>query len=134
MGHSAVKILTEVKVLFYFRAATANFWALLNDLVWIFPKSIYQTTRLISEKIDRTVLFQGCHGQFLVSIKRSGLDIWKKISIKRPVLSFFSNSRSLEQPGLIIESLEYTFEHFLIIIICPLSSWCFLEIFSWLDI
>ena len=28
-------------------------------------------------------------------------------SIKRPVLSFFSNSRSLERPGLIIETLEY---------------------------
>ena len=25
-------------VLFYFRAATANFWSLLNDLVWIFKK------------------------------------------------------------------------------------------------
>ena len=49
---------------FYFSAATANFWSLLNDLVWIF------------------------------GIK----------SIKRPVLSFFSNSRSLERTGLIIES------------------------------
>ena len=51
---------------FYFRAATANFWALLNDLVWIFGKNLYQTTITI----------------------------------------FFSNSRSLERPGLIIESLE----------------------------
>ena len=39
-----------------------------NDLVWIFPKSLYKTTRSISEKIDHTVLFQGRHGQFLVSI------------------------------------------------------------------
>ena len=31
----------------------------------------------------------------------------EKVSIKQPVLYFFSNSRSLEQPGLIIESLEY---------------------------
>ena len=27
--------------------------------------------------------------------------------IKRPVVSFFSNSRNLEQPGLMIETLEY---------------------------
>jgi hypothetical protein len=31
----------------------------------------------------------------------------EKVSIKQPVLSFFSNSKSLELPGLIIESLEY---------------------------
>ena len=53
-------------LLFYFRAATANFWSLLNNLVWIFGK----------------------------------------VSSKRPILSF-SNSRSQEWPGLIIESLEY---------------------------
>ena len=41
----------------------------------------------------------------MVSIKRPGLDIWKK-----PVLNnqyYLSNSRSLERPGLIIETLEY---------------------------
>ena len=27
--------------LFYFNATTANFWALLNNLVWIFGKSLY---------------------------------------------------------------------------------------------
>ena len=27
---------------------------------------------------NRTVLFQGRHGQFLVSIKQPGQDIWKK--------------------------------------------------------
>ena len=27
-------------ILFYFRAATANFWSLLNNLVWIFGKSL----------------------------------------------------------------------------------------------
>ena len=48
---------------------------LLNDLVWIFPKSLYQTTRSISEKID--VAFQGCHGQFLVSIKQPVLSFLK---------------------------------------------------------
>ena len=42
----------------------------------------------MSEKIDRTVLFQGYHGQFLVSIKQPGLDIWK-VSIKQPVPSIF---------------------------------------------
>ena len=45
--------------------------------------------RSTSEKIDHTVLYQGCHGQFLVSIKQPGLDIWKKVSIKRPVLFIF---------------------------------------------
>ena len=50
---------------------------LLNDLVRIFPKSLYQTTRSISEKINRTVLFQGSHGQLLVSIKQPDLNIWK---------------------------------------------------------
>ena len=50
---------------------------LLNHLVWIFPRSLYQTTRSISEKNDRTVLFQGHHSQILVSIKQPGLDIWK---------------------------------------------------------
>ena len=45
----------------------ANFWSLLNDLVWIFGKSLYLTTSSI----------------------------------------FFSNSRSLEGPGLKIETLEY---------------------------
>ena len=33
----------------------------------------------------------------------------EKVSIKQPVLYIFSNSRSLEQPGLIIETLEYVF-------------------------
>ena len=42
---------------------------LLGDLVLIFPKSLYQTGRSISEKIDCTVSFQGCHRQFLGSIK-----------------------------------------------------------------
>ena len=60
-------------------------------------------TGCISEKkIDPTVLFQGRQGQFFVSHKRPGLNIWKK-SLKRPVLSFFSNSRSLEQPGLMYD-------------------------------
>ena len=54
------------------------------------------------KKNDRTVLFQCCHGQFLGSIKQPGQAIWKK-SIKRPVLSFFSNYRSLERPGLMRE-------------------------------
>ena len=49
-----------------------------NKLVWIFSKSLYLTTRSISENNDCTALFQGCHGQFLVSIKQPGLDIWKK--------------------------------------------------------
>ena len=50
-------------ILFYFRAATANFWALLHNLVWKFPSNDHYL--------------------------------------------FSSNSRSLEWPGLIIESLEY---------------------------
>ena len=31
----------------------------------------------------------------------------KSLLCKQPVLSFFFNSKSLERPGLIIESLEY---------------------------
>ena len=31
----------QLIVLFYFRAATANFWALVNDLVWIFGKNLH---------------------------------------------------------------------------------------------
>ena len=34
--------------------------------------------RPVQKKINRTVLFQGCHGQFLVSIKQPRQDIWKK--------------------------------------------------------
>ena len=37
----------------------------------------------------------------------------EKVSIKQPVPYFFSNSRSLEQPGLIIETLEYCHVNFL---------------------
>jgi len=62
---------------------------LLNNLVWIFPKSLYQTTRSISEKFDCTVLFQGYHGQFLGSIKWPGLDIWKKCLLNDQYYLFF---------------------------------------------
>ena len=61
---------------------------LLNNLVWIFPKSLYLMTRSISEKNDCSALFQGRHSQFLVSFKGPGLDM-EKVSITRPVLSFF---------------------------------------------
>ena len=44
---------------------------LLNDLVHL-------------KKIDRTVLFKGCHSQFFISIKRPGLDFSKKSLFKRP--------------------------------------------------
>ena len=62
---------------------------LLNDLVWIFPKSLYETTRSISEKFDRTVLFQSCHDQFLDSIKRLGLDIWINSLLNNQYYLFF---------------------------------------------
>ena len=58
------------------------------------------------KKIDRTVLFQGCHSQFLGSIKRPDLDIWKK-SLLNNQYYLFASSRRLEQAGLIIETLEY---------------------------
>ena len=64
-------------------------------------------TRSISEKIDHTVLFQGWQGQFFVSIKQPGRDICKKSLLNNQYYLFFSNSSSLEQPGLIIETLEY---------------------------
>ena len=63
-------------------------------------------TRSISEKIDSTVAFQGCQGQFLVSIKQPGLGIWKK-SLLDDQYYLFSSFRSLERPGVIIETLEY---------------------------
>ena len=63
-------------------------------------------TTSISEKIDSIVYFQGCHSQFLVSVKQPGLDIWKKSQLNNQYY-LFSNSRSLEQQGLIIETLEY---------------------------
>jgi hypothetical protein len=79
---------------------------LLNDLVGLnFSKNSLLNDQVHLRKIDSTVLYQGCQGHFLESIKRPGLDIWKK-TIKQPVLSFF---QILEQPGLIIESLEYMF-------------------------
>ena len=36
-----VIIFPKIIILFYFRAAMANFWYLSNDLVWIFGKSLY---------------------------------------------------------------------------------------------
>ena len=48
---------------------------LLNDLGEVFQKV---SNKPPGPKIDRAVLFQGRHGQFLVSIKRPDLDIWKK--------------------------------------------------------
>ena len=62
-------------------------------------------TRSISEKINGTVLSQGCNGQFLVCIKQPCLDIWKKSLLNDQYYLFFFNSRSLEQPVLIIETL-----------------------------
>ena len=46
-------------------------------------------TRSISEKIDRTVLFQGCHGQFLVCIKQPGLGIFEKNLLNDQYYIFF---------------------------------------------
>ena len=63
---------------------------LLNDLVWFFSKSIYQTTRSISEKkINRSVLFQGRHGQFLVSIKRPGWTVGKSLYQTTSTIFYF---------------------------------------------
>ena len=42
----------------------------------------------------------------MVSIKRPGLDIWKRCLSNNQYI-FFPNSRSLEGPGLIIETLDY---------------------------
>ena len=48
-----------------------------NDLVWIFPKSLLNNQVHIRKKsIICTVLFQGCHDQFLGSIKQPGLDTY----------------------------------------------------------
>ena len=71
-----------------------------------FQKVSIKQTGPSPEKMDRTVLFQGRHGQFLVSIKQPGLDIWKNLYQMSNTI-FFSNSRNLERPGLVIETLEY---------------------------
>ena len=60
------------------------------------------TGSVSQKKIDCTVLFTYL---LTVSIKRSGLDIWKKSLLNKQYYLFFSNSRSLERPGLIIETL-----------------------------
>jgi hypothetical protein len=73
---------------------------LVNALVWNFLKSLKTST--ISEKVDHTGLYIYL---LTVSIKRPGPFL--KSIYKQQVLSFFSNSRSLEQPDLIIETLEY---------------------------
>ena len=61
--------------------------------------------------MDRILLFLGLHCQFLVSIKRPALDIWKKSLWNDQYTTvctiFFPNSRSLKRPGLIIETIEY---------------------------
>ena len=62
---------------------------LLKDLVWIFPKISIKRPGPSQKKIDPTVLFQGCHGQFLVSIKLPGLDIWKKSLLNDQYYIFF---------------------------------------------
>ena len=51
---------------------------------------------------------------FSVSIKRPGPDFWKKSLLNNQY--FFSNSRSLGWPGLIIESLEYIVRSFTYIV------------------
>ena len=71
---------------------------LLNILFWNFLKST------ISEKIYRTFLFMYL---LTVSIKHPGLDFLKKSLLNNQYYLFFTNSRSLEPPGLIIETLEY---------------------------
>ena len=73
---------------------------LLNDLVWIFPKSFYQTTRSISAKMDCIVLSTYL---LTVSIKSPGVDIWKKSLLNNNYYLF------LVWPGLLIETLEYFF-------------------------
>ena len=45
-------------VLFYFRAATANFWALLNNLVWIFRKRLYYSD-LPNNRAANLIIFLG---------------------------------------------------------------------------
>ena len=61
-------------------------------------RSVYYSLSFIShQEIDRTVLCQGHHGQFLVSVKQPGLDIWKKSLLNDQLQYYlFLNSRSLE--------------------------------------
>ena len=87
--------------------ATLTSWTLLAHF---FPDNFFKKSLLndqvhFRKKNNRTVSFQGCHSQFMVPIKQPGLDIWKK-SLLNDQYYFFSNFRSLERQGLIIESLE----------------------------
>ena len=65
--------------------------------------------RVIMARVLHTVLFTYLLTAWLtVSIKPPGLGVWKKSLLNNQyILIFFSNSRSLEQPGLTIEILEY---------------------------
>ena len=48
-------------VLFDFRAATANFWSPLNNLVWIFGKSLYLTTSNIFFSNSKPRMIRSCN-------------------------------------------------------------------------
>ena len=63
------------------------------------------------------------------SIKQPGLDIWKISLLSNHYYIFFSNSNSLEQPGLIIESLEYVHKIVKTKIIVPKTSFRLTENF-----
>ena len=70
---------------------------LLNDLVWIFPKSLYQTTKSISKKSSYSFISGLPWAIFGLCYLINLFWIFGKLSIKHPALSFFSNSRSLER-------------------------------------
>ena len=68
-------------VQFHFRAATANIWALLKCLIWIFGKSLYQTTRSQERPGLKIETLEYCSGHLL----------WLKITIliSRQVLTVY---------------------------------------------
>ena len=46
----------KLSTLFYFRAATVNFWTLLNNLVWIFRNRLYKKTSTTFFSNSRSLL------------------------------------------------------------------------------
>ena len=69
---------TTIKI-YQLRTLSSLLSVLFYQTTWsdFFRKVFIKRLGFISEKIDRNVLFQGHHGQFLVSIKQPGVEIWK---------------------------------------------------------
>ena len=58
--------------------------------IYVFRKVVDKITNWVTvQSKEGTVLFQGCHGQFLGSIKQTGLYFWKKSLLNNHYHLFF---------------------------------------------